>query len=115
MKTIQWFPGHMTKALRMMEENLRLVDGLDIGLPFQAKYIAKGDALSYTIGCASIVAKVYRDRLMEEYAAVYPAYGFEQHKGYGTKRHIEAIREVGPCAITRRTFIRNFWDGRENA
>ena len=92
-----------------------LVDGLDIGLPFQAKYIAKGDALSYTIGCASIVAKVYRDRLMEEYAAVYPAYGFEQHKGYGTKRHIEAIREVGPCAITRRTFIRNFWDGRENA
>ena len=91
------------------------VDGLDIGLPFQAKYIAKGDALSYTIGCASIVAKVYRDRLMEEYAAVYPAYGFEQHKGYGTKRHIEAIREVGPCAITRRTFIRNFWDGRENA
>lgn len=91
-----------------------LVDGLDIGLPFRAKYITKGDALSYTIGCASIVAKVYRDRLMEEYAKEYPEYGFEQHKGYGTKRHIQAIKEVGPCAITRRTFIKNFWDGREN-
>ena len=68
-----------------------------------------------SIAAASILAKVTRDRIMAELDGKYPEYGFAKHKGYGTKRHIEAIREVGPCAITRRTFIRNFWDGRENA
>lgn len=93
-----------------------LVDGVntklneiceDKGVKFE--YIVKGDAKSYTIGCASIVAKVYRDTLMEEYAKTYPEYSFEKHKGYGTKVHIDKIKEIGPCKIHRRTFIKNFW------
>lgn len=86
-----------------------LADGLDIGLPFDTEYIVKGDFKSYTIGCASIVAKVYRDNLMTEYAAVFPEYGFDKHKGYGTKAHIDKIKECGPCSLHRRTFIKNFW------
>ncbi len=93
-----------------------LVDGNDTGIDFTGlpfgtpvEYIVKGDANSYTIGCASIVAKVYRDKLMDEYAKVYPEYLFEKHKGYGTKAHIEVIKEIGPCPIHRRTFIKNFW------
>ena len=86
-----------------------LIDGNNIKLPIDAEYVVKGDLKSYTIGCASIVAKVYRDRLMEEYAKVYPDYGFEKHKGYGTKTHIDKIKEIGPCKIHRRTFIKNFW------
>ncbi|MBQ4587185.1 MAG: ribonuclease HII, partial [Clostridia bacterium] len=68
-----------------------------------------GDAKSYSIGAASIIAKVYRDHLMMEYDSKYPAYGFAKNKGYGTKAHIDAIKEVGPCPIHRRTFIKNFW------
>ena len=86
-----------------------LCDGLNIGLPFNAEYIVKGDFKSYTIGCASIVAKVYRDNLMTEYAKVFPEYGFEKHKGYGTKAHTDKIREIGPCSLHRKTFIKNFW------
>ena len=92
-----------------------LVDGnnthLDeiTGEEFNYEYLVKGDAKSYTIGCASIVAKVYRDRLMEEYSKEYKEYGFEKHKGYGTKTHIDTIKEIGPCPIHRRTFIKNFW------
>ena len=86
------------------------VDGLDIGLPFDAEYIVKGDFKSYTIGCASIVAKVYRDNLMTEYAKDFPEYGFEKHKGYGTKSHIDKIKEIGPCSLHRKTFIKNFWE-----
>ncbi|MBO7186884.1 MAG: ribonuclease HII, partial [Clostridia bacterium] len=93
-----------------------LVDGnnthLDeiTGEEFNYEYLVKGDAKSYTIGCASIVAKVYRDRLMEEYSKEYKEYGFEKHKGYGTKIHIDTIKEIGPCPIHRRTFIKNFWE-----
>ncbi|MBE5756746.1 MAG: ribonuclease HII [Clostridiales bacterium] len=86
-----------------------LIDGNDLKLPIDAEYVVKGDLKSYTIGCASILAKVYRDRLMEEYAKEYPEYGFEKHKGYGTKAHIDKIKEIGPCKIHRRTFIKNFW------
>ena len=85
-----------------------LVDGLDLHFPFPAEYIVGGDKASYTVGAASIVAKVYRDRKMRDYALLYPDYGFEKHKGYGTKRHIDAIKEKGPCAIHRRTFIKHF-------
>ncbi len=72
--------------------------------------IIKGDARSYTIGCASIVAKVYRDNLMREYAIKYPEYGFERNKGYATAEHIRVLKEIGPCDIHRRTFIKNFWE-----
>ncbi len=70
--------------------------------------IIKGDAKSASIAAASIVAKVSRDRLMEEYDKMYPEYGFAKNKGYGSKQHIEALRKYGPCKIHRKTFIQNF-------
>ena len=87
-----------------------LVDAVKLALEVPTKAIIKGDALSYSIAAASILAKVYRDRLMREYDKEYPAYGFAKHKGYGTKDHINAIRTVGPCPIHRRTFITHFVD-----
>ena len=69
--------------------------------------IIKGDAKSLSIAAASILAKVTRDRMMEEYGNVFPGYGFEKHKGYGTAAHMEAIRQLGPCPIHRRTFLKN--------
>lgn len=92
-----------------VKPDITLVDGVDLHFDFPAEYIVKGDYNSYTIGAASILAKVYRDTLMEEYAKIYPEYGFEKHKGYGTKAHIDVIKEIGPCSIHRRTFIKNFW------
>ena len=92
-----------------------LTDGnmtLDIALPQRS--VVKGDALVYSIGAASILAKVYRDALMRDYAAQYPGYAFERNAGYGTAQHIRAIREVGICPIHRRTFVKKIWDGREN-
>lgn len=68
--------------------------------------IIKGDAKSISIAAASIVAKVTRDHMMENYDDIYPGYGFAKHSGYGTKQHIEAIRALGPCDIHRRTFIK---------
>ena len=68
--------------------------------------IIKGDALSYSIGCASILAKVTRDNLMVELAKEYPEYGFEKHKGYGTKVHIEALKEHWPCVHHRLSFLK---------
>lgn len=68
--------------------------------------IIKGDALSYSIGCASILAKVTRDNLMVKLAEEYPEYGFEKHKGYGTKVHIEALKEYGPCIYHRLSFLK---------
>ena len=70
--------------------------------------IIKGDSKSYNIACASIVAKVYRDRLMASLDDRYPGYNFKKHKGYGTKEHILAIKEIGPCEIHRKSFIKNF-------
>ncbi len=101
----------MTKAVETLsvKPDITLVDGNDIGLKINAEYIVKGDLNSYTIACASIIAKVYRDNLMKEYAKEYPEYSFEVHKGYGTKAHIEKIKEIGPCKLHRRTFIKNFW------
>ena len=82
-----------------------LTDGnmtLDISVPQTS--IIKGDAKSYTIGAASIVAKVYRDNIMKEYAALYPQYGFETNAGYGSRAHIEAIEKYGLTPIHRRSF-----------
>lgn len=70
--------------------------------------IVKGDAKSVSIAAASVLAKVTRDRMMLEYDAQYPGYGFARHKGYGTAEHINAIKTIGPCEIHRRTFIKNF-------
>jgi ribonuclease HII len=66
--------------------------------------VVKGDAVSYSIAAASNVAKVTRDALMVDYASEYPGYGFDQHKGYPTPRHLERLRELGPCVIHRRSF-----------
>lgn len=73
------------------------------GIPYLP--IIKGDALSISIGAASIIAKVTRDRMMKEYDKIFPMYGFEKHKGYGTKAHVEAIKEHGPCMIHRNSFL----------
>ena len=70
--------------------------------------IVKGDAKSISIAAASILAKVTRDRMMEEYDAMWPEYGFAKHKGYGTAQHIAALKEFGPCPIHRRSFIGHF-------
>lgn len=70
--------------------------------------IIKGDTLSGSIAAASIIAKVTRDRLMVEYDKIYPEYGFAKNKGYGSKQHIDALKEVGPCSIHRKSFIKNF-------
>jgi len=70
--------------------------------------IIKGDATSYAIAAASIVAKVTRDRQLIELDKLYPQYGFARNKGYGTAEHIAALREYGPCPAHRRSFIRNF-------
>ena len=75
---------------------------------FPHECVVKGDSKSLSIAAASILAKVSRDRHMLEMAEKYPQYGFEKHKGYGTKAHIEALKEFGPCEIHRKTFIKKF-------
>ena len=90
--------------------DLLLVDAVTIpAMPMKQVGIIKGDAKSVSIAAASILAKVTRDRMMVEYDALYPEYGFAKHKGYGSQMHIEAIREYGSCPIHRRTFIKNFY------
>ena len=93
-----------------VKPNLILVDALTHintkGIPYDS--IIKGDAKCYNIAAASIIAKVTRDRIMREWDEIYPQYGFINHKGYGTAKHIEAIKEYGPCPIHRRSFIKNF-------
>lgn len=90
--------------------NVILVDALNgidtLGIPYQS--IIKGDAKSYSIAAASIIAKVTRDRIMREWDKVYPEYGFAGHKGYGTAKHIAAIKEYGPCPLHRKSFIKKF-------
>lgn len=82
-----------------------LVDGNPVGsIRLPCKAIVKGDALSYSIAAASILAKVSRDRLMLEYDRQYPGYGFAKHKGYGTAAHLAAIQKLGPCPIHRMSF-----------
>ncbi|MCM1309117.1 MAG: ribonuclease HII [Butyrivibrio sp.] len=100
------------EAMRIAVENLKvspdilLNDAVTIpGVEIPQIPIVKGDAKSQSIAAASIMAKVTRDRIMAKYDEMYPEYGFARHKGYGTKAHIEALREYGPCPIHRRTFI----------
>lgn len=93
-----------------VKPDIILVDalkGIDtLKIPY--KSIIKGDALCYSISAASIIAKVTRDRIMRQWDEIYPQYGFEKHKGYGTKAHIDAIKQYGLCSIHRRSFTKNF-------
>lgn len=103
------------KALTIAIQNLHikperiLVDALEhidtCGIPYTS--IIKGDAKNYSIAAASIIAKVTRDRIMYEWDEVYPEYGFASHKGYGTAKHIQAIKENGICMLHRKSFIKN--------
>lgn len=91
------------------QPDILLNDAVKIpGVSIRQVPIIKGDAKSVSIAAASIVAKVTRDRLMAEYEKIYPGYGFAKNKGYGTAEHIAAIKEMGPCPIHRRSFIKNF-------
>ncbi len=97
----------MASALSGLDRlpELALVDGNPVrGLPCDSKSIVKGDAKSLSIAAASVIAKVTRDRIMCELDAKHPEYGFARHKGYGTKRHIEAIHKYGPLPCHRKTF-----------
>ena len=86
-----------------------LTDGnMTIDIVHKQHSVIHGDALSYSIGAASIIAKVYRDNMMDEYAKTYPQYAFEKNKGYGTAAHIQGIKEHGLCPIHRRTFTKKF-------
>lgn len=86
-----------------------ITDGnMKLDIDMEQASIVKGDALSYTIGSASIAAKVYRDKLMDGYAEIYPQYGFEKHKGYGTSAHIDAIKTNGLCPVHRRSFTKKW-------
>lgn len=101
----------LTTAIKELEvkPDRILVDaltGIDTcGIPYTS--IIKGDAKSYSIAAASILAKVTRDRIMREWDELYPQYGFEKHKGYGTKMHIDAIKEHGLCPLHRLSFVKN--------
>lgn len=102
----------MRRALAQLsiQPSIALIDGnreTDFGLPVRT--IVKGDSLSANIAAASILAKVTRDDFMLEQAKLYPEYGFDIHKGYGTKAHYEALRKYGPCPIHRRTFLKKFY------
>ena len=90
-----------------IKPDFALIDGNkspDIDIPCEA--IVKGDASSESIACASVLAKVERDRYMKKEADKYPEYFFQKHKGYGTKLHIEALKKYGPCEIHRKTFLK---------
>ena len=95
-------------ALKVTPDAVLTAGNMTLDIPFFQRSIVHGDALSYSIGAASIIAKVYRDALMDELAVTYPSYGFEKNKGYGTAEHIAAIREVGLCPVHRRTFTKKF-------
>ena len=97
--------GAMYEILTEIKPEAVLSDAVklpDLTMPWQS--VVHGDALSASIAAASIVAKVKRDKLMDEYDKKYPQYGFAKHKGYGTKEHMAAIEKYGPCPIHRMTF-----------
>lgn len=99
----------MRRAAADAKANIYLIDAVkNLGLDAPEIPIIHGDAVSYSIAAASIVAKVTRDRELEELDKIYPEYGFAKHKGYGTAQHIAAIKEFGPCPAHRMTFIGKF-------
>lgn len=96
----QLAPSELGRAFVIVDGNMRL----DFGLPYQS--IVKGDSKSLSIAASSILAKVYRDRLMEKYHRIYPGYGFDEHKGYPTAGHRRALKMIGPSAIHRKSFLK---------
>ena len=99
----------MRQAASAVPADIFLIDAVTkLGLNGREVPVIKGDASSYSIAAASIMAKVVRDRQMIELDSRYPEYGFARNKGYGTKEHIEALRKYGPCPIHRRSFIGHF-------
>ena len=99
------------KALSMAD--VVLIDAVKPSDDSRIVPIIKGDATSYNIAAASIIAKVTRDRLMLQLAEKYPQYNFAKHKGYGTALHISLLKEYGPCKLHRRSFIKNFFPNDE--
>lgn len=91
-----------------VKPDIVLIDAVKLDTDLPQDNIIKGDAKSYNIASASILAKVYRDRLMDELSEKYPQYNFAKHKGYGTKEHIENLKKYGKCELHRETFIKNF-------
>ena len=100
----------MTNAVNNLEvaPDIVLIDAVNPDCKYPVEAIIKGDAKSYTIACASILAKVTRDRYMRNMDKIYPQYGFADNKGYGSQKHIEALKSTGPCPIHRRSFIKHF-------
>ena len=99
----------MRAAASAVPADIFLIDAVtDLGLNGQEIPVIKGDASSYSIAAASIIAKVFRDRQMIKLDALYPEYGFARNKGYGTREHIEALKKYGPCPLHRRSFIGHF-------
>lgn len=102
----------MRRAINGLEikADYAMIDGNKIPpIDIDAECIVKGDAKSMSIACASILAKVSRDRLLYKYAEEYPMYGFDKHKGYGTKVHREAILKYGPCPYHRKSFLKKLY------
>lgn len=102
----------MDRAIRALDPapDFALIDGdRDKGITCSHRTVVKGDSLSANIAAASILAKVSRDRYMEEMAGIYPEYEFDRHKGYPTKRHYELLRQYGPCPIHRKSFLKKFY------
>ena len=91
-----------------VKPDIVIVDALQLVIPYKTFGIIHGDALSYSIASASIIAKVTRDTYMEQMALEYPQYDFEHNMGYGTAKHIAALKEYGATPIHRKTFIGNF-------
>lgn len=91
-----------------VKPDIVLIDAVKLDTDLPQDNIIKGDAKSYNIASASILAKVYRDRLMKKLSVKYPQYNFAKHKGYGTKEHIENLKKYGKCELHRETFIKNF-------
>ena len=99
----------MREAASVVPADVFLIDAVThLGLNGREEPLIKGDAKSYSIAAASIIAKVFRDRQMADYDRIYPEYGFARNKGYGTREHIDALKKYGPCPIHRRSFISHF-------
>lgn len=103
----------MKKAVEELavKPDILLIDAVKIQTDIEQESIIKGDEKSYSIAAASIIAKVYRDRIMDKFAVKYPQFSFEKNKGYGTAFHIRTLKDLGECEIHRQSFIKNFKNG----